>query len=79
MELQYAKHPHSINADLFDRPTFENLNWEVIEESAEIIPGASDFLTPGYSPSGQLVKMNTSSGKAIITGFCCEDGKQLFR
>ena len=70
-ELQYALNPHPVDADLFDRSTFEGLNWEMLEGPAEIIPGVSVFLSPGHSPEGQSVEVSTLSGKAIITGFCC--------
>ncbi|MEW6326582.1 MAG: hypothetical protein AB1487_03170 [Thermodesulfobacteriota bacterium] len=30
-------------------------------------------LTPGHTPGGQSVAVDTSQGKAIITGFCCND------
>jgi glyoxylase-like metal-dependent hydrolase (beta-lactamase superfamily II) len=29
------------------------------------------MLTPGHSPGGQSVLVDTSAGKALITGFCC--------
>lgn len=70
-ELEYAQNPHPIDADLYERSTFEDLNWEVIDGDREIVPGVSVSLTPGHSPGGQSVEVNTLSGKAIITGFCC--------
>jgi len=70
-ELDYARNPHPIDARLYRRNVFENLNLEVIDGQKEIIPGVSVFLTPGHSPGGQSVEINTTAGKAIITGFCC--------
>jgi N-acyl homoserine lactone hydrolase len=70
-ELDYARNPHPIDADLYDRTTFDGLNWEVIDGNADLVPGISVFLTPGHSPGGQSVEVVTASGKAIITGFCC--------
>ncbi len=70
-ELQYALNPHPIDADFYERSTFESLNWEVIDGQREIISGVSVFPTPGHSPGGQSIEVNTISGKAIITGFCC--------
>ncbi|MGZ3846834.1 MAG: N-acyl homoserine lactonase family protein, partial [Flavisolibacter sp.] len=70
-ELDYALHPHPIDADLYDRSTFEDLNWDVIDGNTEITPGISVFLTPGHSPGGQSVEVGTLAGKAIVTGFCC--------
>jgi N-acyl homoserine lactone hydrolase len=69
-ELEYAQDPHPIDAVLYDRTTFDSLNWEVIDGNKDIVPGISVVLTPGHSPGGQSVAINTRSGKAIITGFC---------
>jgi N-acyl homoserine lactone hydrolase len=70
-ELEYALNPHPIDAVLYDRPSFEGLNWEIIDGDTEIVPGVSVFLTPGHSPGGQSVEVETPAGKAVITGFCC--------
>ena len=69
-ELNYALNPHPIDADLYQKHTFEGLNWEIIDGDKEIIPGVSVFLTPGHSPGGQSVEVYTPAGKAVITGFC---------
>jgi N-acyl homoserine lactone hydrolase len=55
---------------LYDQPSLDNLKWEVIDGDKEIVPGISVTLTPGHSPGGQSVEIDTSAGKAIITGFC---------
>jgi N-acyl homoserine lactone hydrolase len=70
-ELEYALNPHPIDAVLYDRPSFEGLNWEVIDGDIEIASGISVFLTPGHSPGGQSVEVITTAGRVIITGFCC--------
>jgi glyoxylase-like metal-dependent hydrolase (beta-lactamase superfamily II) len=69
-ELEYAQNPHPIDAVLYDQSYFNGLNWEVIDGDKEVVPGISVLLTPGHSPGGQSVEINTSAGKAIITGFC---------
>jgi len=69
-ELEYAKNPHTIDAVLYNLASFNNFNWEVIDGDREIVPGISVLLTPGHSPGGQSVAINTPAGKAIITGFC---------
>ena len=40
-ELEYALNPHPSQGLFFDRKTFENLNFEVIEGDREIVPGVS--------------------------------------
>jgi N-acyl homoserine lactone hydrolase len=31
------------------------------------------LLTPGHTVGGQSIAVNTSQGKAVITGFCCNE------
>ena len=69
-ELEYAQNPHPIDAVLYDQSFFDKLKWEVIDGDREIASGISVVLTPGHSPGGQSVEINTSAGKAVITGFC---------
>jgi glyoxylase-like metal-dependent hydrolase (beta-lactamase superfamily II) len=70
-ELEYTKHPHPIHADLYEKQYFESLNFDIIDGDKKIDSGISVFLTPGHSPGGQSVQINTPSGQVIITGFCC--------
>lgn len=70
-ELDYALSPHHIDADLYDRRTFKGLNFKVIDGRKEIIQGVSVFLSPGHTAGGQSIEIDTTAGKAIITGFCC--------
>ena len=70
-ELEYAKNPHVLDAHFYEAKYFENIDLKVIEGNNVILPGIEVFLTPGHSPGGQSVEINTEEGKAIITGFCC--------
>lgn len=70
-ELDYAHKPHPLDANSYHRNLFDNLNLEVIDGERDIVPGVTVFLTPGHSPGGQSVEVNTAAGNAIITGFCC--------
>jgi len=70
-ELDYACHPHPWDAFFYEGVDFDDFNFQVIDGDAKIAPGVSVFLTPGHTPGGQSVVVNTASGKAIITGFCC--------
>ena len=70
-EMDYALNPHPIDAPLYIRRLWEGVNFELIEGEREIIPGLSVLPTPGHTPGGQSVEINTDAGKAIITGFCC--------
>jgi len=70
-ELEYARNPHPIDADLYVKSYFESLNFDMIDGEARIDSGISVFLSPGHTPGGQSVEINTIPGKVIIPGFCC--------
>ena len=71
-ELDYALKPHVIDAFLYNRSMLEDLkDLELINGKKEIIPGVSVFLSPGHTPGGQSVEIETAAGKVIIPGFCC--------
>jgi N-acyl homoserine lactone hydrolase len=70
-ELEYARNPHILHAIFYESKYFENIDLEVIDGNKIIFPGIQVLLTPGHSPGGQSVEINTEKGKAIITGFCC--------
>ena len=71
-ELDFARNPHP----LFKR-TFRGLddfskevNWELVEGDTQIVEGVRVLLTPGHTPGGQSVMVDTEKGKAIISGMC---------
>ena len=43
----------------------------IVDGDAEIVPGIRVILTPGHTPGGQSVAVETDRGTAVITGFCC--------
>lgn len=71
-ELTYFKDPppldHRIYPDVLDGMEVETLSGD-----AEIFDGISVLLTPGHTPGGQSVMVNTSAGRALITGFCANE------
>ena len=70
-ELDFARNPHPIQQFTYQPKLIEGLNFEVIEGDRKIADGVSVMLTPGHSPGGQSVIVDTAKGRAIITGFCC--------
>lgn len=72
-ELDSALHPHPLVAKLgfFQESWLKGVDVEVIEGDKEIIDGVRVMLTPGHTPGGQSVIIETPRGTAIITGFCC--------
>ncbi len=71
-ELEFAEHPHVFNAVDYDRKLFEGLNFRTVDGDVELLPGITLLHTPGHSPGGQSVMVQTRKGKAIITGFCSQ-------
>ncbi|MBU2551089.1 MAG: N-acyl homoserine lactonase family protein [Proteobacteria bacterium] len=71
-EYEFALNPHPIDHRYFPE-LLEGLNLEIIEGDREIAPGIRVMLTPGHTPGGQSVIVDTRAGKALITGFCAND------
>jgi N-acyl homoserine lactone hydrolase len=66
----FALHPHPIFEILYPREIIESLNFEVIKGDQTILPGISVMLVPGHAPGCQAVVVETTKGKAVISGFC---------
>ncbi|GAH09369.1 unnamed protein product, partial [marine sediment metagenome] len=69
-ELDFFKSPHPLDhryySDLLDESEVVS-----VEGDTEILPGVRVVLTPGHTPGGQSVAVETDGGTAVITGFCC--------
>ena len=72
-ELDFAQNPHPSQTGLYDMKLFDGSDIEVIDGDYEVEDGIKLWLTPGHTPGGQSVVVNTSSGKAIIDGMCAID------
>jgi glyoxylase-like metal-dependent hydrolase (beta-lactamase superfamily II) len=70
-ELEFAKNPHPAMALSFDEKLFRDLDFELVEGNKKIMEGIDILFTPGHTPGGQSVAVETVQGLAIITGFCC--------
>jgi N-acyl homoserine lactone hydrolase len=69
-ELNFSRNPHP--AALYDdRRLLEGLDFEVVRGDCQITDGVKVLLTPGHTPGGQSIAVETEKGVAIITGFCC--------
>lgn len=51
----------------------DDVNVIEVDGDANIFDGIDLIFTPGHTVGGQFISINTSEGKAIITGFCCND------
>jgi glyoxylase-like metal-dependent hydrolase (beta-lactamase superfamily II) len=69
-ELDFFRNPHPIDhryyPDLLDESEVVT-----VEGDEYIVPGVRVLFTPGHTPGGQSVAVDTGKGTAIITGFCC--------
>lgn len=72
-ELQFMAEPHVLD-HRYDADYLEGAEVVELEGDAEIAPGVRVVFTPGHTPGGQSVVVDTAeSGKVLITGFCCND------
>ncbi len=71
-ELAQAKDPHPLTAQMYRwfKKRGEDLNYCVVDGNHQLLPGIDLLFMPGHSPGCQAVAVNTSKGRAIITGFC---------
>jgi N-acyl homoserine lactone hydrolase len=71
-EYEFFQNPHPVDHRYFP-DLLDDVEVVTVEGDAEIVPGVSVLLTPGHTPGGQSVVVNTKKGKAVITGFCCNE------
>lgn len=38
----------------------------------DVVPGIHLLYTPGHTPGGQSIAVDTTAGRAIVCGFCCD-------
>jgi N-acyl homoserine lactone hydrolase len=69
-ELEFCNNPHPIDHRYYP-DVLEGVNIVALEGDAEIVDGIEVIFTPGHTPGGQSVVVNTAKGKAVITGLCC--------
>lgn len=69
-ELDFALNPHPIFEINYPQDIIRQVSFEVIEGHRTILPGISVLFTPGHSPGGQSVIVETAQGKAVIGGLC---------
>jgi glyoxylase-like metal-dependent hydrolase (beta-lactamase superfamily II) len=78
-EIKYALNPHPFTGIFYwrvqelVRELRDQQRFEMVKGDAQVEEGIRVLLTPGHSPGGQSVAIDTDKGVAIITGFCCID------
>lgn len=72
-ELERIHNPHPLDFRYMEDYILdveENGQIETITEDQEIVPGIQVIHTPAHTEGGMTILVNTSQGKAAITGFC---------
>jgi N-acyl homoserine lactone hydrolase len=69
-ELDFFHDPHPIDHRYYP-DVLDGVNLVTVEGDATIMDGITVLFTPGHTPGGQSVVVETARGKAIITGLCC--------
>jgi len=71
-EYDFFLKPHPLDHRYFP-DLLEDVEVVLVEGDREIVEGIQVLLTPGHTVGGQSVVVNTRAGKAVITGFCCNE------
>ena len=69
-ELDFFRNPHPIDHRYYP-DVLDGVNLITVEGDNTIVEGIDVLFTPGHTPGGQSVVVETSLGKALITGLCC--------
>jgi glyoxylase-like metal-dependent hydrolase (beta-lactamase superfamily II) len=69
-EIKFALAPHPVFAGMYFRHLFRDLRFQPVKGDTEIVDGVRVLFTPGHTPGGQSVAVETVKGTAIIPGFC---------
>ncbi|MBU1055477.1 MAG: N-acyl homoserine lactonase family protein [Proteobacteria bacterium] len=71
-ELDFFKNPHPIDHRYYP-DVLDDVNVVEIEGDVKIEDGIEVIFSPGHTVGGQSVSINTAKGRAVITGFCCNE------
>ncbi|MGD8368937.1 MAG: N-acyl homoserine lactonase family protein [Desulfobacterales bacterium] len=71
-EMAFFRDPHPIDHRYYP-DVLDGMDVIEVDGDAELFDGIEVLLTPGHTVGGQTVSVNTGAGRAMITGFCCND------
>ena len=71
-EYEFFQNPHPMDHRYFP-DLLDDVEVVQVDGDAEIVDGIQVLLTPGHTVGGQSIVVNTRQGKAVITGFCCNE------
>lgn len=70
-ELEFAQAPHPMQGYLYNPDILSDLRFTAVNGDAQIIPGVEVIHLPSHTPGTQAVSVNTTRGRAVISGMCC--------
>jgi N-acyl homoserine lactone hydrolase len=50
---------------------YAGARWELLDGEQEIVPGVRTVTTPGHTPGHQSIAIDTTAGRALMTGDAC--------
>lgn len=72
-EWEFCQSPHRLD-HRYDPEYLAGARMVLLDGEAEVAPGLKVIPTPGHTPGGQSVVVDTAeSGKVLLTGFCCNE------
>jgi len=71
-EMDFFRHPHPVDHRYYP-DVLDGVDVVEVEGDVNILDGIDVIFSPGHTVGGQSVAINTSKGRVIITGFCCND------
>lgn len=72
-EVRFARERHPVYSYAFNDKVQEiinNTNFTLVNGRTNILPGIELVPTPGHTRGGQAIVINTSAGKAVLSGGC---------
>jgi glyoxylase-like metal-dependent hydrolase (beta-lactamase superfamily II) len=71
-EYDFLLEPHPVDHRYYP-DILDDVNVIKVEGDDRIDDGIDVIFSPGHTVGGQSVAVNTAQGRAVITGFCCND------
>ncbi len=72
-EIEYHRHPPPYEPRPCPKEVLDSTNWQVLDGDYEIEDGIKVIFSPGHTPGGQSVAVNTAKGLAVIEGLDSND------
>ena len=69
-EWEYAMNPHPLDAGVYRKEFLEGVNFHLLDGEVELMPGIRLVPTPGHTPGGQSVVIDTSEGPVVLSAVC---------